>query len=138
MAVAPVNKVREVVEYAITEIPVQKIQMGIPNYAYDWTLPFVQGTSRAAGIGNEQAVRIAAQYNAAIQFDTLAQTPFFTYWDYDGREHIVWFEDARSIRAKLGLIQEFTLAGAGYWNIMRPFTQNWLLLSQTFFITKLL
>ena len=32
MAVAPVNKVREVIEYAVTQIPRNKIDMGIPNY----------------------------------------------------------------------------------------------------------
>lgn len=39
MAVAPLNKVREVVEYALTVIPADKIHLGIPNYGYDWTCP---------------------------------------------------------------------------------------------------
>lgn len=43
MAVAPLNQVRRVVEYAVTEIPPQKIDLGIPNYGYDWPLPFVRG-----------------------------------------------------------------------------------------------
>ena len=59
MAVAPLNKVREVVEYAVTVIPPSKIHLGIPNYGYDWTLPFVRGTSRARTIGNVEAVQLA-------------------------------------------------------------------------------
>ena len=43
--------------------------------------------------------------------------------------HEVWFEDARSIRAKLSLAAEYGLAGVGYWNLMRPFAQNWVLLN---------
>lgn len=39
MAVAPINKVREVLDYAVTEIPREKILMGVPNYGYDWKLP---------------------------------------------------------------------------------------------------
>ena len=39
MAVAPIHKVREVVEYALTRIPAEKINLGIPNYGYDWPLP---------------------------------------------------------------------------------------------------
>lgn len=31
MAVAPVDKVRQVIEYAVTEIPPEKISMGIPQ-----------------------------------------------------------------------------------------------------------
>ena len=43
--------------------------------------------------------------------------------------HEVWFEDARSIRAKLALTQEYGLYGVGYWNLMRPFSQNWRVLN---------
>ena len=43
--------------------------------------------------------------------------------------HEVWFEDARSIRAKLALVTEFGFLGIGYWNLMRPFPQNWLVLN---------
>ena len=50
MAVAPLNKVREVVEYAVTVISPSKIHLGILNYGYDWALPFVRGTSRARTI----------------------------------------------------------------------------------------
>ena len=44
-AVAPVNEVRKVLTYAISAIPRQKIFMGIPNYGYNWTLPYVSGTA---------------------------------------------------------------------------------------------
>ena len=79
MAVAPLNQVRRVVEYAVTEIPVEKIDLGIPNYGYDWPLPFVRGETKATSIGNIQAVRIAIEQGVPIQFDNLAQSPFFTY-----------------------------------------------------------
>ncbi|MDE6852055.1 MAG: LysM peptidoglycan-binding domain-containing protein, partial [Lachnospiraceae bacterium] len=79
MAVAPINKVRQVVEYAVTEIPVNKINLGIPNYGYDWTLPYESGVSKATTIGNVQAVQIAVRQGAVIAFDELAQTPYFRY-----------------------------------------------------------
>lgn len=50
MAVAPLPNVRQVVEYALTEIPAEKLWLGIPNYGYNWTLPFVQGESRAQSL----------------------------------------------------------------------------------------
>ena len=37
----------------------------------------------------------------------------------------MWFEDVRSIEQKYNLMDEFGLAGGGYWNLMRPFQQNW-------------
>jgi len=134
MAVAPLPNVRRVVEYALTEIPAEKILLGIPNYGYDWTLPFVQGESRATSISNQYAVTLAADNGVDISYDSQAQAPFFRYRDDMGREHEVWFEDARSIRAKLSLISRYGLRGAGYWNLMRPFPQNWLVLNSMFYI----
>ena len=56
----------------------------------------------------------------------LPKALFFTYRK-DGILHEVWFEDVRSIEAKLQLAQEKGLMGVGYWNLMRPFRANWLL-----------
>ena len=132
MAVAPLPNVRAVVEYALTEIPAGKIWLGIPNYGYDWPLPFVQGQTRATSLSNRYAVQLALRYNAEIQFDVRAQAPWFRYRDERGQNHEVWFEDARSIQAKLALIPEFGLRGAGYWNLMRPFPQNWIVLDSLY------
>ncbi len=135
MAVAPIRNVRQVVDYALTEISPEKIYLGIPNYGYDWTLPFRQG-SRARSISNPEAVSIAADHYAAIRFDEAAKSPWFRYVDNSGQEHEVWFEDARSIRAKLELAQEYGLRGVSYWNLMRPFPQNWAVLNALYYIRE--
>ena len=135
MAVAPVNKVREVVEYAVTRIDPAKIDLGIPNYGYDWTLPFVQGSSRATTVSNQAAVQIAIEAGVPIQFDEVAKSPFFQY-EKNGPLHEVWFEDVRSYKEKFALLPEFGLRGMGYWQIMRFFRPNWLLLEDTFLIQK--
>lgn len=129
MAVAPLNKVRQVVEYALTEIPKEKILMGIPNYGYDWALPYQKGVTKARLIGNIEAVRIAAENGAEILFDETAQSPHFQYWE-NGVQHEVWFEDVQSIASKLNLAVEYELKGVGYWNLMRPFRANWLMLEK--------
>lgn len=137
MAVAPINKVRQVVEYAITEIPLEKIDLGIPNYGYDWPLPYEKGVTAATTIGNIEAVNIAIKYGARINFDETAKSPFFNYTDENGTEHEVWFEDVRSMKAKFDLIKEYSLRGAGYWQLMRFFRANWLLLSEEFYVNKI-
>ena len=135
MAVAPLNKVRQVVEYAITRITPSRIDLGIPNYGYDWTLPFVQGSSRATTVSNQEAVRIAIEAGVPIQFDEVAMSPFFRY-EKNGQQHEVWFEDVRSYREKFSLLPTYGLRGMGYWQIMRFFRPNWLLLENTFQIRK--
>lgn len=136
MAVAPINKVRQVVEYAVTEIARNKINLGIPNYGYDWPLPYERGVTAAQTLGNIQAVQRAVQYGATIQFDEVAMSPFYRYFDEQGTEHEVWFEDARSMQAKFELMTEFGLRGCGYWQIMKLFLANWILLEDTFYIVK--
>ena len=131
MAVAPIPSVRRVLEYAVTEIPVEKISMGIPNYAYDWPLPYERGVTAAQTIGNTQAVSIARQNGVSIQYDEQSETPFF-YYTNEGVEHVVWFEDVRSIQAKFDLVKEYGFRGVGYWNLLRSFRPNWLLLNENF------
>ena len=135
MAVAPINMVRKVVEYAVTEIPTEKISLGIPNYGYDWPLPYERGVTRARTINNLEAIQIAIDHGVEIQFDEVAMSPYFRYWQY-GVQHEVWFEDVRSYKAKFDLIKEFGLTGAGYWQLMQFFRANWLLLEQMFIIKK--
>ena len=135
MAVAPIESVRRVLDYAVTEIPREKIFMGFPNYAYDWSLPYNAGASRAVVISNEYAPELAAQKGAEIRFDQQAQTPYFSYLAESGVTHEVWFEDARSVQAKMDLVQEYGLKGAGYWQLMRWWRANWLLMEDTFAIS---
>lgn len=137
MAVAPIDKVEEVINYAVSEIPPEKILMGIPNYGYDWLLPYVQGISQAVSIGNDYAAVLAARKNTEILFDEIAQSPYYTYYDRTKKEHIVWFEDVRSIKAKYDLLEKNNLKGSGYWNVMRAFVSNWMYVNALYFIEKL-
>ena len=104
MAVAPINMVRRVVEYAVSSIPREKISLGIPNYGYDWPLPYTRGKTKAENISSAQAVQRAIDFGVEIFFDETARSPYYHYWQY-GIRHEVWFEDARSISAKFDLIR---------------------------------
>ena len=136
MAVSPLPQVEQVVQYALTEIPANKILLGQNLYGYDWTLPFVQGGDYAEAISPQRAIEVAKLYNAAIQFDYTAQAPYFNYYDEQGRSHIVWFEDARSIQAKFDLVKRLNLRGVGYWKLGLPFPQNWQLIGANFNVVK--
>jgi spore germination protein len=131
-AVAPLPNVRAVLDYAVTEIPPEKIFLGVPNYGYDWPLPFVAGTTKAQSISNQRGIELAIQYGADIEYDETAQSPYFRYTDNQGTVHEVWFEDARSMTAKLRLVAEYGFQGAGFWNLMRPFSQTFLTLAELY------
>lgn len=135
MAISPINKVEKVLNYAITEIPSTKILMGIPNYGYNWEIPFIKGI-RATSISNVDAINTARDNKVNINYDNTSQAPYFNYMK-DNQEHQVWFEDARSIISKLLLAKQYNLAGVSYWTIDKLFPQNWLILSHLFNIQKL-
>lgn len=138
MAIAPINEVEKVIRYAVSVIPANKIMMGIPNYGYDWTLPYTPGAEFATAIGNEEAIEIARINKANINYDEKSQSPFFNYYDKNGRAHVVWFEDARSIESKLKLVNKYGLRGISYWVLSKPFTQNFKLLDNMFNIEKII
>ena len=57
--------------------------------------------------------------------------------DGSGRRHEVWFEDARSIQAKMDLVREFELAGVSFWHIGTYFAQAWEVLTANFLVNKI-
>lgn len=134
MSVQPIEEVRKVLSYAITEIPSGKILLGMPNYGYDWTLPYTRGTA-ARSIGFTAATELANSKGSEIFFDERTQTPYF-YYTENGVRHVVWFDDPRSIDAKLRLVDEFNLAGASWWTINRCYPPN-RLIAQNLFETVL-
>ncbi|WP_342672206.1 LysM peptidoglycan-binding domain-containing protein [Sporosarcina ureilytica] len=137
-AVSPIQPVRSVMNYAASVIPNEKIFLGQNLYGYDWTFPFPpQGGPPARAVSPQQAIQIALQNGAEIQYDFQAQAPFFQYTDAAGVLHEVWFEDARSIQAKFNLMNELGLGGIMYWKLGLAFPQNWLLLNDNFTIRKL-
>lgn len=136
MAVSPINEVERVINYALTEMPANKIMMGQNLYGYDWTLPFVEGGEYARAVSPQRAVELARDHNVVIQFDYTAQAPHFNYVDDEGSAHKVWFEDARSIQAKFNLMKRLNLRGISYWKLGFAFPQNWLLIEENFNVVK--
>ncbi len=137
LAVSPIENVRSVIEYAVSEIPPEKLFMGIPSYGYDWSLPFIQGETRAETLSSEEAVDLARRYNAVIQYDTEYMAPYF-YYVKDSVQHVVWFQNARSADSLARLAEEYSLDGINVWNVMRRFPNLWQVLLSLFPIRKLI
>ena len=138
-AIAPANKVSETLDYAIRMAEPKKLFLGMPNYGYDWRLPYTAGNSRAEGLGSREAQTLAGEKLAAIEYDEVARSPFFRYYDKAGEgaaEHEVWFSDARSAQHTLSMANERGVGGISVWNAMKYFPQLWLLLDGSWNIKK--
>ncbi|MGG0288394.1 LysM peptidoglycan-binding domain-containing protein [Peribacillus butanolivorans] len=135
-AISPINQIKRVLDYAVTVIPTNKIFIGFQIYARDWLVPHKEG-QEAETFDMQEAIRRATQYNVEIKYDETAQSPYYRYKDSQGRTHEVWFEDARSAKAKFDLVKSYRARGLSYWVLGYPFPQNWELLGDTFIVRKL-
>lgn len=134
-AIAPINEVKKVLDYAVTVIPRNKIMMGAPLYGRDWKVPWVDGTF-AKTVSPQGALDLASKYGVRIQYNDVYQSPYFTYWDETGQKHEVWFEDARSMLAKQKTVDEYRLRGLSYWVLGSAFPQNWMLQHSRYRVVK--
>lgn len=126
---------KEQLDYVVTQIPSEKILIGFTEIAYDWEFPYVEGETFGTALTNAAAINLANQLGAVIEYDENTQTPYFNY-NSSGLNHFVWFKDARSIIAKLSLIEQYQLAGITIWNILYFDPSTWLSLNTTYKITK--
>lgn len=136
MAVSPYPEVKKVLSYAVTEIPSKKILMGSPNYGYDWTLPYVSGRP-ARILSINRALSLAYEVGAEIQFSERSKAPFYEY-SQNGVDHIVWFENPRSIAARLSLINDFSLGGVSFWTVNQLYLQGLRVVDDMFNIEKVI
>ena len=136
-AVSPVNRIRRVLDYAVTQMPVGSILLGLSNYGYRWRLPWRQGDA-ATVISNAAAQNLAVSVGAELRYDSTAQAPWFTYTDASGQRSAVWYEDVRSVQARLDLVKEYNLAGVSWWTVNQLFRAGLRLLEDNFSAVKIL
>ncbi len=136
-AIAPINEMKKVLDYAVTVIPRNKIMMGMPLYGRDWKIPWVQGTL-ATTVSPQRALQLAAKYGESIQYNETYQSPYFRYTDENGQQHEVWFEDARSVQSKFDTAKQYGLRGVSYWVLGNPFPQIWPVQDWNFITRKII
>lgn len=106
--IAPANWVKQVLTYAVTVIPREKLEAGLPTYGYDW------GTGRT-GISYQDAINIAKTYNVQIIEDR-QNGPHYKYTDNNGTPHEVWFTNARNFKTLLEIVNQLNLRGISLWH----------------------
>ncbi len=114
--IASTGWVKDNIEDALREVPLEKLVLGIAVYGYDW--PGAQGGSpeTVEYIPMTEAKERAGRNDVEIEWDEELQSPFYKYYE-DGTEREVWFENAESISHKLDLVKEFNLPGIAIWRI---------------------
>ena len=108
--IAPYDWVDRVLRYSVTQIPANKILLGVGLFGYDWV------GSTATNLTWRQVVALAAQNRADEAWDVGGQSPHFTYTSA-GVQHDVWYENGRSATAKFDLARRYHLQGVELWRL---------------------
>ncbi|MGY1805922.1 glycosyl hydrolase family 18 protein [Blastococcus sp. SYSU D00669] len=120
--VAPLGWVRDVVAYAVEQVPEDKLMLGLATYGYDWA------GGQGAAVTAAEAAALARRVGASPRWDADAAGVTFTY-EADGVAHTVWFEDARSLAAKQELARDAGLRGVAVWRIGGEDPRAWTTLA---------
>jgi spore germination protein YaaH len=125
-AIASIGWVENVIKYAVTAIPKEKLLLGTAAYGYDWSS---NGTKAYGIIG---IYNLASTYGTSIKWDSVSQSPYFTYTDTSNINHTVWFENAQSLNYKLDLVNSYNLAGIGIWRLGLENSDYWTSIESKF------
>ncbi len=65
-----------------------------------------------------QAIAMRIENGATVEYSTNLQSPYISFLDdADGSKNIVWYEDERSIQAKIDLAKFFKIGGLSVWRL---------------------
>lgn len=103
---------KRVLAYALIHIPAEKLSLGIPLYYWKWN----DLTGKLVDIGGYTALAkaFAKHPNAPYYYDTTYEAPSVYYQD-NGVPYTIWYENARSIAAKMALVKSHKLRGVSLW-----------------------
>ena len=120
--IAPLPWVQSVVDYAKTLIPAPDILLGMPLYGYNWDL---KSGPPAAAVRFDQTTPLLGQPGATSGYDPAAQAPWIQYTDSAGHPHAVWYDNAGSLHAALGLMQSENIGGFALWRLGQEDPLDW-------------
>jgi spore germination protein len=110
------------IEYAARHVPRQKLLLGIPFYAREWVATASGMLSRS--LKHQDLAPLLARPGVEPQWDAHWRVPWFEF--RDGPElHTVWYDDQRSYKEKLRLVQQNHLRGFAAWRLGTENPQFW-------------
>ena len=134
--ISNISLIRPFIEHITSIVSPEYISLGKPGIGFDWELPSIPNVTLARLMSLNSTITLAYDKRAVIQLDEVSQTPYFNYIEYTGK-HIVWFIDARSIKALDEIIIEYDLVGTGLWFLTSYNQQLYSMINALFNIIKL-
>ena len=101
----------QVLAYSLKYIPKQKLSLGIPLYYWKWD----DDRGRIVGIGGYEGIKTSLSKRVVTYgYDNVEQAPYYRYTEKK-KHYSVWYENKKSIAAKIDLIKTYQLHGFSAW-----------------------
>ncbi len=121
-SVAEIPWVEEGIKNSLTEVPKEKLVLGIPLYARIWIESPSGLISRAYGMDEVQSIITKA--GAKVIFDKPSGQKYAEFQTEEGAAQI-WIEDYDSIKKRLSFIETYKLAGYAAWRLGNESADIW-------------
>ncbi|WP_169082620.1 S-layer homology domain-containing protein [Paenibacillus sp. PL91] len=125
---APLTLVGDAARDALKYIPADKLLLGISKQANQWTT----GADGKVEFFRSPAIAAVESRIAEPGTTSVMQLPYFlnkvTFTDTRG-SHLMWYENAQSIQAKMRLAKELGLRGVALWQINQLTDEDWTMIS---------
>lgn len=116
----PLNWYRDVLKYAVTNVPPEKILVGLSTHGYDWT------GDEVVGLNFDDAIELIEENNSEVKYDSKNSSNYSNFTDDSGEKHSVWFEDAKSIKEKVDIAKnEFGINKFALWRLTAEDPKVW-------------
>ncbi|WP_026965521.1 LysM peptidoglycan-binding domain-containing protein [Alicyclobacillus pomorum] len=125
--IAPLPWDEQVLKYVTSQIPANKVLLGIGTYGYDW---YTGDNNYAKTLTLSQIDTLIQNANLTPSWDSADSVPYLKYTDSNHVTHTIYYENQASIQDKLALAKEYGVAGIAFWKAGFEDTAFWNTITQ--------
>lgn len=139
--VASLPFVEKSIQAALKLVAPDKLVLGVPFYGRLWNQE--DASFNGAGVSDNTAETLVARYNGKVTYDESSESVQATFEIRPGDpastvfgrqlsvgHYTLWYENDRSLKAKLSLIGKYGLKGTGSWSLSQETAETWAHYSQ--------
>ncbi len=133
--VASIDWVEDSIKYALKQVSSDKIVLGIPLFGRVWSS---DNAFQGKGVDLKFADTLMKAYGGTVEYDSQYESPKGIFKVKSGDPvyllygqtlkpgtYTIWYENDKSIKKKINLVEKYDLRGAGTWALGKELTSIW-------------